>query len=176
MARTNTNFLVVCFLCELDHFDENKMTLIWMKYVGGETIFPKLPHQLRLYHKQWERNRRVQSAVENMKSDLKRLEIVNEEQMPVELGDMGAEAMDWETVGDTGVSDGMVPEHGLLHYPGASMLLVLPPTMQGICPDYRTNQVCVGLERIGGHFYPGQLPPLSRYQGNRGQDKKKQQG
>jgi hypothetical protein len=175
--------LFTCFLLHaLESFDENKMALLWIEKVDGVKVFPKHPHQLRSYHKKWERNRRVQNAFQKMKSDFTMLETLNEEQIPAEMDagdevmDTGNEAMDWESNGEVGISDCMVPECGLLQYPQASLLPTLLPTLQGIRPNLRGIQVCVGLERIGGHYIPGELPPLKRYQGNRGQDKKKRRG
>jgi hypothetical protein len=110
------------------------------------------------------------------------LETLNEEQIPAEMDagdevmDTGNDAMDWESNGEVGISESMVPERGLLQYPQARLLPMLLPNLQGICPNFRGIQVCVGLERIGGHYIPGELPPLKRYQGNRGQDKKKRRG
>jgi hypothetical protein len=73
-----------------------------------------------------------------MKSDLMMLETLNEEQIPADMDagdevmDTGNEAIDWESNGEVGISDCMVPEHGLLQYPQASLLPTLLPTLQGI--------------------------------------------
>jgi hypothetical protein len=50
-------------------FESEKMSHMWMEYVDGSEVFPKLPSQLREYYKSWERNARIKSAASMMKSD-----------------------------------------------------------------------------------------------------------
>ena len=38
-------------LNKLSHFDASVMALKWMEHVDGKTIFPKIPAQLRQYHR-----------------------------------------------------------------------------------------------------------------------------
>jgi len=60
-------------LNELKQFDADEMAMEWVKHVDGVSVFPKLPFQLRHYHKHWERNWQVQSAVESMQSEIEML-------------------------------------------------------------------------------------------------------
>jgi hypothetical protein len=160
-------------LHKMEHFDEKAMALLWMKHVDGDIVFPKLPHQLRMYHKKWEQNRRVQSAVKNMKSDLDMLESLNKQQLPEEM-DTGSGEMELDNDELVDLLGGeMALDSGLLHYPRASILPVPQPPLQGLRPDYQSTQLCVGLERIGGHFVPGMMAPLKRLPGNRGRDARK---
>ena len=161
-------------LHELESFDENKMAFKWMEHVDGEKIFPKLPHQLRKYHKQWERNRRVQDAVKNMKSEIDVLNSLNKEQVPAELEavPMAEEGSDDDAI--VGAVDDIYNTTGsLLSFPRA----VLPPPMQ--FPPVQAfhgnggRGVYVDLEWIGETVMPEALPPVKRSKGNRGCDKKK---
>jgi hypothetical protein len=116
----------------MEHFDEKAMALLWMKHVDGDIVFPKLPHQLRMYHKKWERNHRVQSAVKNMKSDLDMLESLNKQQLPEEM-DTGSGEMELDNDELVDLLGGeMALDSGLLHYPQASILLVPQPPLQGL--------------------------------------------
>ena len=72
-------------LHDLERFDEHILALKWIDFVDGRMIFPKLPHQLRKYYKQWEQNQRVQAAVQHMKSDQEILDLINKNQIPVEI-------------------------------------------------------------------------------------------
>jgi len=148
-------------LYDLESFDAKKMALLWMQHIDGVKIFPKLEFQFERCHKKWERNRRVQTAVENMKSDLVALKNVNEEQMPAEMDTTDDDMGLFDMTEGIGASDSMEPERGLLQYPGAFMrpapMPPMPPVL-GIRPDCRTKQIYVGVERIGGHHIPGQLP------------------
>jgi hypothetical protein len=58
-------------------FDPEEMALKWIASVDGVKVFPKLPAQLNTYLKKWERNRRVQVAVNNMISDIDALAGLN---------------------------------------------------------------------------------------------------
>jgi hypothetical protein len=101
----------------MEKFDKNLMALKWMERVDGIDIFPKLPYQLRKYHKQWERNCQVQSAVENMKSDIDILNDVNEKQMPSELGAAQDSVEDLDDFVMMGYDvDGSLPSVGLTSF------------------------------------------------------------
>jgi len=41
-------------------FHSEKMSIRWIEEIDGVEIFPKLPSQLREYHKRWESNKRIQ--------------------------------------------------------------------------------------------------------------------
>jgi hypothetical protein len=154
-----------------EHFDENEMALTWIEYVNGVDIFPKHPHQLRKYHKQWEHNRRVQNAVENMKSDLDMLEALNKEHIPSELA-AASILDDTEDVMILNEDDGVTPT-GLLCFPRATMPAPMElPTAQAFRPADELGSLYVGMERIGDNVYPIGLPNLPRHQGMHGQDKK----
>jgi hypothetical protein len=45
------------------HFDEDKMSLEWVSYCNGTTIFPKLPLYCRWRHKKWLRNEETRAAI-----------------------------------------------------------------------------------------------------------------
>jgi hypothetical protein len=63
-------FFTRLLLQEMRRFDPEEMALKWIASVEGVKVFPKLSAQLNAYHKKWEHNRRVQVAVNNMKSDI----------------------------------------------------------------------------------------------------------
>jgi len=160
-------------LFELKHFEENEMAMKWIDFVDGVTIFPKLPHQLRKYHKQWERNRRVQNAVDNMKSELNMLDDLNKEHIPPDLA-----------TGESGIDDGMgfhdddivdvMEAGGLLTFPRAYLPPPMePPGIQALRPAYERDGLFVGFDRIGENLILEELPPFMRFQGNRGQDIRK---
>jgi len=159
-------------LHEIPNFNEEDMALKWMEYVDGVTVFPKLPAQLRQYHKKWERNRRVQKAAESMKSDLEVLKALNKTEVPEEL--LHAQESDESIaafVDDDGDVDMGTAPSGLLHFP----LARLPPPMQQPPLQARRTDteapLYVGLERIGDTLFPFDLPPVKRAIGERGQDR-----
>jgi hypothetical protein len=164
-------------LFELKRFDENEMALKWIDFVDGVTIFPKLPHQLRKYHKHWERNHRVQNAVENMKSELDMLDALNKEHVPSDLAieESGGDSDDVMVSHDDDIVDTVEPG-GLLSFPRAYLPpAMVPPTIQALRPAYERDGLFVGFDRIGENVIPEELPPLLRFQGNRGPDVKKRQ-
>jgi hypothetical protein len=160
-------------LFELKRFDENEMAMKWIDSVDGVYIFPKLPHQLRKYHKLWERNRRVQNAVDNMKSEIDILDALNKEQVPSDLASI-EESFD--------SSDGMVflddefvasteEQRGLLTFPRAYLPPPMePPAFQALRPTYERDGLFVGLDRIGENLIMDDLPRVRHFQGNRGPD------
>ena len=66
--------------CEL-----NQMVIDFAQRSNGETIFAKNKVYLNEYHGVWLRNRRVQDAIEKMKSEIDQLNDHNKEQLPAEL-------------------------------------------------------------------------------------------
>ena len=160
-------------LFELKRFDENEMAMKWIDSVDGVYIFPKLPHQLQKYHKLWERNRRVQNAVDNMKSEIDILDALNKEQVPSDLASI-EESFD--------SSDGMVflddefvasteEQRGLLTFPRAYLPPPMePPAFQALRPTYERDGLFVGLDRIGENLIMDNLPCVRCFQGNRGPD------
>jgi hypothetical protein len=57
-------------LRDMGRFDADQMAKLWIDYVDGTTIFPKLPVQLRSYYKDWERNRRINAQQQRALPDL----------------------------------------------------------------------------------------------------------
>lgn len=76
------------------NFDADGVAVKWMGHVDGQTIFPKLPAQLRSYFKIWERNRRVQSAVKKMKKELAQLQVAHKNSSIQQVDD----GLDFETL------------------------------------------------------------------------------
>jgi predicted transport protein len=74
---------------EFPKFDEKAMSLRWMDFVDGKTVFPKLPVQLRKYYKCWEKNSRIQAAMDQARDTVKELRSYIAEQVPTTppLGD-----------------------------------------------------------------------------------------
>jgi hypothetical protein len=54
---------------QMGGFAADDMALEWIKNVDGKKKFPKLPAQLRMYYKSWERNTRIKEAAEKMQND-----------------------------------------------------------------------------------------------------------
>jgi hypothetical protein len=161
-------------LFELKHFDENTMALRWIDFVDGVTIFPKLPHQLRKYHKQWERNRRVQNAVDNMRSEIDMLDLLNKEHVPTELAIEEFDADDEMVFHDEDDIVDVIEPGGLLSFPRAYLPPPMePPAIQALRPAYERDGLFVGFDRIGENMIMEELPPIPRFQGNRGQDIRK---
>ncbi|KAG7352776.1 hypothetical protein IV203_008824 [Nitzschia inconspicua] len=72
-------------LNDLQKFDDNRMAHLWIEHVNGRDIFPKLPVQFKKYHPYWERNRRIQDAMD--KSDIELLNSYLTKSLPLELED-----------------------------------------------------------------------------------------
>jgi len=165
----------------MSKFDADPMALMWISYVNGKNIFPKLPGQLREYHKRWERNRRVQTAVEMMKSDIAALDQLNLELIPDDLATAAAPSGSGDGDGAAAptdendfINDGSSFEAGrMLQWPNA----ILPPSfyqpinLEAMYPARGLGSCFVGLELIGLGLQP--LPPLWRAVGQRGPDKRK---
>ncbi|KAG7347887.1 hypothetical protein IV203_016592 [Nitzschia inconspicua] len=78
-------FSRITFRAEFARFDSEQMAQLWMEYVNGYTVYPKLPSQLREYHKAWERNKRIKRAEERMKTDSEMLKSFLESKVPIEI-------------------------------------------------------------------------------------------
>ncbi|KAG7346480.1 hypothetical protein IV203_005548 [Nitzschia inconspicua] len=63
MRRVEYRLFSQLMLNDLQKFDENRMSQLWIAHVNGQGIFPKLPVQLKKYHQHWKRNRRIQDAM-----------------------------------------------------------------------------------------------------------------
>ena len=173
-------------LSVLKRFDDEEMAMKWIGYVDGVRIFPKYPHQLRKYHKQWERNRRVKNAVENMRSDADMLEALNKEYLPTELAagrqvldeDMDASMMLVDENADDEVLVADPPSDGLLNFPQAVLRGPMQqPPLTAMRPAHELDSLYLGMERLGNnplHF--GFLPPLRHTRGMRGQDQVPRKG
>ena len=54
-------------------FKEDAMALEWIKHVDGKDIYPKLPVQLRNYHRMWKKNARVQASMDQCDKEMEDL-------------------------------------------------------------------------------------------------------
>ena len=61
-------------LQKMKKFDAEQMAMLWIEYVDGKSIMPKLPVQLKTYHRDWERNRRIQAQQERAAPDMRLLD------------------------------------------------------------------------------------------------------
>ncbi|KAG7374501.1 hypothetical protein IV203_013596 [Nitzschia inconspicua] len=78
-------FSRIMLRADFARFDSEQMAHLWMEYVNGYTVYPKLPSQLREYHKAWERNKRIKRAEERMKTDSEMLKSFLESKVPIEI-------------------------------------------------------------------------------------------
>ncbi|KAG7364660.1 hypothetical protein IV203_037862 [Nitzschia inconspicua] len=78
-------FSRIMFRADFARFDSEQMAHLWMEYVNGYTVYPKLPSQLREYHKAWERNKRIKRAEERMKTDSEMLKSFLESKVSIEI-------------------------------------------------------------------------------------------
>lgn len=85
MRRQEYRLFSVLMLKDMDTFDPEKMSFLWMDYVDGREIYPKLGVQLRKYHRFWERNARIQSAVKKAKSRTDALDEYLSRKLPPEM-------------------------------------------------------------------------------------------
>ncbi|KAL3911438.1 MAG: hypothetical protein SGARI_001647 [Bacillariaceae sp.] len=51
-------------------FNEKTMALRWIERVDGVNVYPKLPVQLKKYHKLWKKSRRVQDAMDDHRKEI----------------------------------------------------------------------------------------------------------
>ncbi|KAG7361532.1 hypothetical protein IV203_036633 [Nitzschia inconspicua] len=78
-------FSRIMFRADFARFDSEQMAHLWLEYVNRYTVYPKLPSQLREYHKAWERNKRIKRAEERMKTDSEMLKSFLESKVPIEI-------------------------------------------------------------------------------------------
>ena len=171
-------------LSVLKGFDANEMALLWMKKVDGVHIYPKYPHDLRKYHKTWERSRRVRTATRKLKSDAELLEILNQNELPPELATQDDDN-NMQICNDDDDDDddfGMVDNAGdgeptstpyLQCVPQASLPLPMEqPPMQALMPYSEIAALHIGTSMVGAPpwiYQPAQaIIALSR--GQRGED------
>jgi len=62
---------------EADVSDYHKAAEMWMKYVDGDKIWPKLPSQMRIHDETWSRNRRIKESEEKAGDGRKTLDKLN---------------------------------------------------------------------------------------------------
>ncbi|KAG7351802.1 hypothetical protein IV203_007850 [Nitzschia inconspicua] len=87
MRRVEYRLFSQLMLNDLQKFDENRMSHLWIAHVNGLGIFPKLPVQLKKYHQHWERNRRIQDAMERAKSEIELMNSYLAKKVPIEFKD-----------------------------------------------------------------------------------------
>ena len=112
-----------------------------------------------------------------MKSELDMLDALNKEHVPSDLAieESGGDSDDVMVSHDDDIVDTVEPG-GLLSFPRAYLPpAMVPPTIQALRPAYERDGLFVGFDRIGENVIPEELPPLLRFQGNRGPDVKKRQ-
>ncbi|KAG7371941.1 hypothetical protein IV203_018083 [Nitzschia inconspicua] len=85
IQRGECRLFSMLMLNDLQKFDDNRMAHLWIEHVNGCDIFPKLPVQLKKYHRYWERNRRIQDAMDRAKSDIELLNSYLTKSVPLEL-------------------------------------------------------------------------------------------
>jgi hypothetical protein len=57
-------------LNKLEKFDAAKTATLWIDHGDGKTIYPKLPVQLKNYHREWEQNGRINAQQQRSALDL----------------------------------------------------------------------------------------------------------
>ncbi|KAG7347881.1 hypothetical protein IV203_016586 [Nitzschia inconspicua] len=87
MRRVEYRLFSQLMLNDLQKFDENRMSHLWIAHVNGQGIFPKLPVQSKKYHQHWERNRRIQDAMERAKSEIELMNSYLAKKVPMEFKD-----------------------------------------------------------------------------------------
>ena len=65
------------------------MALLWVAHVDGVGVFPKVPAQLREYHKSWERNECIKAAMKLAESDVALLQKYLIKTVPEDFGGGG---------------------------------------------------------------------------------------
>jgi hypothetical protein len=89
---------------EFPKFDEKPMSLRWMNFVDGKTVCLKLPVQLRKYYKCWEKNSRIQAAMDQARDSVKELHSYIAEQVPTTTPPLGDVAENLEQEEDEGLN------------------------------------------------------------------------
>ncbi|KAG7357286.1 hypothetical protein IV203_001974 [Nitzschia inconspicua] len=83
--RDECRLFSMLMLNDLEKFNDNRMAHLWIEHLNGHDIFPKLPLQLKKYHQYWERNRRIQDAMDRAKTDIELLNSYSAKSAPLEL-------------------------------------------------------------------------------------------
>jgi len=134
---------------EMSGFDAERMAIEWCKYVDGEAIFPKLPVYLREYYKRWQRNKRIQDAIKNMKPELELLAQVNKQHTPSELAPTATNEQ--EEFGSVESTDVCLTGNGDNAWMGAAFPLPIPPPMPCALRPLG-DTVYVGIEATGTNY------------------------
>jgi hypothetical protein len=72
-------------MMEKRKYNPAEFALEFTRRADGKTVFPKLEVYMNQYHKQWERNRRVQDAVKRIEKQQECLDKINRHELPPEL-------------------------------------------------------------------------------------------
>jgi len=142
-------------------FDAEEMAIKWCEHVDGVSIFPKLPVYLRTHHDKWERNQRIQVAVQGHASQQAALDTVNA-QTEATMHDADEEAAvmldaDDGAAADQGSANGL----GALHPPLSQPLAQHPPMPVPMGPAPLLPYVVAGLS-MGISNPPVQTSALKR--------------
>jgi hypothetical protein len=136
----------------------------------GINIFPKLPVQIRLYHKRWERNQRIKTAVRKTKKPKEALDNVMKKNSPSQ----GTATDKSTTAKSTGslpaTASGLLPNRTFV-FPPVQYPTSLPmPSVQAfnplVAPIYVHHSLVSGVEDRNRTNIP-----MVRGQGQRGKDK-----
>jgi hypothetical protein len=99
MAKEEFN-LFSRLVLQMGGFVADDMALEWIKNVDGKKKFLKLPAQLRMYYKSWERITRIKEAAEKMQNDAGLLQEFLNKTVPMEV-----EARRLQAIAETGVTE-----------------------------------------------------------------------
>jgi hypothetical protein len=89
-------FSILMLNAEMDRFDGEKMALLWVKYLDGALVVPKLPAHLKEYHKSWETNECIKAAMERTQNDDAILQRYLDRMVPDEFGTGGSDHLEQE--------------------------------------------------------------------------------
>ena len=163
-------------------FDAEAMALEWMKEVDGQTIFPKLPSQLRDYYKKWERNQRIKDATEAMENDQSRLDRFMRRHVPMQIEQRRESANDDGKSDDEDFSMPTIQvEHENETYPWTKRNNLMPLARNQPLPDGMRRQPGTGAPVVNNETIapavglPGVYRPRKRGVGDRGIDKTRRQ-
>jgi hypothetical protein len=98
-VRTKEEFHVFSILmlsAEMDRFDGEKMALLWVKYIDGTLVVPKLPAHLKKYHKSWESNECIKAEMERTQNDNAILQRYLDRMLSDEFGTGGSDHLEQE--------------------------------------------------------------------------------
>jgi hypothetical protein len=97
-------FSVILHSAEMDRCDGEKMALLWVRHIDGVLVFPKLPAQLRQYHKSWETNKCIKAAMRRTGNDNAILQRYLDHMVPDDFGTCGSEFGEQEKNPDQAVT------------------------------------------------------------------------